>query len=213
MKTSAALFLVFVAVGLGFGEDSPTLHQLSHEQVVKTQHMLATFTCPKDAAPAACRSFKELVQSGDSELLTSFMAAATMPALDPSFTWLVFDDKVDNFWVFTAFGGLNGVNKDSFFESNLLYVRWFEGQASTVQGASMPFVSGQAQQFTQEGVHMEVNGDSLTASEDWTNLTNQKVNTTIVIKLSTLRTSIISKSNAGTSRTTDTYALKYSNRK
>jgi hypothetical protein len=214
MRTlSATLLMAFVVVGLGFGEDNPALHQLSHEQIVKTQHMLAAFTCPKDAAPAACRSFKELVKSGDSELLTSFMPPATMPASDPSFTWLVFDDKADNFWVFTAFGGLNGVAKDSFFESNLLYVRWFEGQASTAQAASTPYVSGQTQQFTQEGVHMEVNGDSLTASEDWTNLKNQKMNTTIVIKLSTLRTSIISKSDVGTSRTTDTHALTYSNRK
>jgi hypothetical protein len=206
--------MVLAVVGLGFGEDNPALHQLSHEQVVKTQHMLATFTCPKDASPKACRSFKELVTNGDSELLTSFMPAATMPAaLDPSSTWLVFDDNADNFWVFTAFGGLNGVNKDSFFESNLLYARWFEGQASTVRTASARFVSGQAQQFTQDGVHMELDGDSVTTSEEWTTLTNHKVTTTIVIKLSTLRTSIVYKDETGTSRTTDTHALNYSNRK
>jgi hypothetical protein len=211
---SAILLTVSAAVGLGFGEDNPALHQLSHEQVVKTQHMLATFACPKDAAPKACRSFKELVHSGDSELLTSFMPAATLPpALTPSFAWLVFDDKADNFWVFTAFGGLNGVDKDSFFESNLLYVRWFEGQASTARAASLRFVSGQTQQFTQEGVHMELNGDSLTASEELTSLENHKTNTTIAIKLSTLRTSIVYKDDAGYSRTTDTHALKYSNRK
>jgi len=122
----------------------------------------------------------------------------------------VFDDKADNFWVFTAFGGMN---KENVFESNLLYVRWFEGQASTVQGASTPFVSGQAQQFTQDGVHMEVNGDSLTASEEWTTLEKHKTNTTIAIKLSTLRTSIVYKDDAGYSRTTDTHALNYSNRK
>jgi len=138
------------------------------------------------------------------------MPAATMPTSDPSFTWLVFDDKADNFWVFTAFGGMN---KENVFESNLLYVRWFEGQASTVQGASTPFVSGQAQQFTQDGVHMEVNGDSLTASEEWTTLEKHKTNTTIAIKLSTLRTSIVYKDDAGYSRTTDTHALNYSNRK
>jgi hypothetical protein len=92
-------------------------------------------------------------------------------------------------------------------------VRWFEGQASTAQAATMPYVSGQTQQFTQEGVHMELNGDSLTASEEWTTLTNHKVNTTIVIKLSTLRASIVHKDDAGTARTTDTHALKYSNRK
>jgi hypothetical protein len=213
MKVSTTLLMVFVVAGLGFGEDTPALQQLSHEQVVKTQHMLATFTCPKDAAPTACRSFKELVTSGDSELLTSFMPAATLPALWPSFAWLVFDDKADNFWVFTAFGGLNGVDKDSFFESNLLYVRWFEGHASTSRTASMRFVSGQTQQFTQEGVHMELDGDSLTASEEWTTVTNQKVSTTVVIKLSTLRTSIVYKPAAGNSRTTDTHALHYSNRK
>ncbi len=212
-KTSAALLMAFVVVGLGLGEDNPALHRLSHEQVVNTQHMLATFACPKGAAPTACRSFKELVNGGDSELLTSFMPPATMPALAPSFAWLVFDDKADNFWVFTAFGGLNGLKKDSFFESNLLYVRWFEGQASTIQTASMPFVSGQTQQFTQDGVHMELNGDSLTASEEWTTLTNHKVNTTIAIKLSTLRTNIVHKSDDGTSRTTDTHALYYSNQK
>jgi hypothetical protein len=212
-KISATFLTVFTVVGLGFGGDSAALRQLSHEQLVKTQRMLATFSCPKDAAPTACRSFRELVNGGDSELLTSFMPPATMPALAPSFAWLVFDDKADNFWVFTAFGGLNGVNKDSFFESNLLYVRWFEGHASTVRAASMPFVSGQTQQFTQDGVHMEVDGDSLTASEEWMTQTNLKVSTTVVIKLSTLRTSIVYKDDAGTPRTTDTQALKYSNQK
>jgi hypothetical protein len=173
--------------------------------------MLATFACPKDAAPKACRSFEELVNSGDSELLTSFMPPATMPELTPSFAWLVFDDKADNFWVFTAFGGMN---KENVFESNLLYVRWFEGHASTAQAATMPYVSGQTQQFTQAGVHMEVNGDSLTASEEWTTLEKKhKTNTTVVIKLSTLRTSVVYKDDAGYSRTTDTHALSYSNRK
>jgi hypothetical protein len=102
MRTiSATLLMAFVVVGLGFGEDNPALRQLSHEQVAKTQHMLATFSCPKGAAPTACRSLTELVNGGDSELLTSFMPAATMPADVPAFTWLVFDDKADNFWVFT----------------------------------------------------------------------------------------------------------------
>jgi hypothetical protein len=209
-KISAALLMISVVTGLGFGDDT-ALHQLSHEQVVKTQHMLATFACPKGAAPTSCRSFKELVNGGDSELLTSFMPPATLPpAFIPAYAWLVFDDKADNFWVFTAFGGMN---KEKVFESNLLYARWFEGHSSNAQAASMPFVSGQTQQFTQEGVHMELDGDSLTASEEWTTLTNHRITTTIVIKLSTLRTSIVHKSDDGTSRTTDTHALHYSNQK
>jgi hypothetical protein len=133
-----------------------------------------------------------------------------MPALVPSFAWLVFDDNADNFWVFTAFGGMN---KEKVYETNLLYTRWFEGRSSTAQAASKPFVAGQTQQFTQEGVHMELDGDSLTASEEWTTLENHKVNTTIAIKLSTLRTSIVYKNDVGTSRTTDTHALHYSNQK
>jgi hypothetical protein len=141
MKVSTTLLMVFVMAGLGFGEDNPALHQLSYEQVVKTQQMLANFTCPKDAAPTACRSFKELVTSGDSELLTSFMPPATMPTSDPAFTWLVFDDKADNFWVFTAFGGRN---KENVFESNLLYVRWFEGQAATARASSTPRIRANA---------------------------------------------------------------------
>src|SRR5579859_3065339 len=97
-RTSVTLLMVLAVAGLAVAEDNPALLKLSHEKVVKTQHMLANFACPKGVAPTACRSFKELVDRGDSELLTSFMPAATLSStLIPSFAWLVFDDEADTF--------------------------------------------------------------------------------------------------------------------
>ncbi len=199
----ATLVLGLVLCVPAFADE--TLHHLTAEQTAATQALLSKFSCPDGAFPKACKSFQDLVAAGDTEILVPFLPGTLPPSKVLATTYIIFDDTTDTFWVFAAMG-----YNDSGLKMDLFFTFWQHGQLKIGRLGTVPFVEGKVVKFSEDGVSLEFNGDTLEASQSYTNTDNKKVEITISVKLSTLRTSTYWR--VGTSTTlVDGVAVKYAN--
>jgi hypothetical protein len=180
-RISFALLLLFFAVPL-FAQEP--IHHLEPQVTKQLQTKLSNFQCPEGASEKACQSFRELVEAGDTSLLVPF--AATIASNDKAISavYTVFDDSVDGFQVTSLFGynGKDGLKMDVF------YARYHHGFVQTATIQTFDFDPKRVLHLSQDGVDVQVNGDTLTMEEKFTNSERHNVTISSTVKLSTLRT-------------------------
>src|SRR6202790_1795217 len=72
------------------------------EYISKAQDLVHDFSCPYDAYPKACDSFRDLASAGKEEFFAPFAFLFFPHDKVISAAWVVFDNATDNFWIISS---------------------------------------------------------------------------------------------------------------
>jgi len=206
MKHSVVFIMIFLSCVFLSAQEA--LQHLSPKQTSEIQKKVSGFKCP-EGANRACKSFRELVESGDSATLTCFLPliipqkAVLAPAI-----YVVFDDDGDIFWIISSWGYVININDG--VKVDILYSMFQHGINKTAVLDTIPFVKGDVIKMSKEGVAVSFDGDTLVFSESYETVSGSSIATKTTVKLSTLRTETVWK-NGNDTRTVFTRAVGFSN--
>jgi hypothetical protein len=208
MNKLIALFVVLASGLVASGQDEAA-RKIPPEVIPKIQKKLATFKCPEGASVQSCKSFKELVASGDSTVLAPYYALIFDPNVVMTAVFTVFDDEYDTFWVVSSWA-YHDPQKG--MQVELYYTKFSDGLFVRAADGVVPFVEGKITKMASDGVEVSLDGDTVTAVESFTNLNKRAVTTTITIKVSTLRHRTIWEIGADNARVMNGRAVRLTNK-
>ena len=167
------------------------------EYLPKAQSLVQDFSCPDDAFPKACDSFRDLASAGNEEFLAPFAFLFLPHDKVISAAWVVFDNATDNFWIISS-----SVHNDKKGKIRVLtlYNRYQNGMEISSQTGEVPF-GRKPVRFVSEDqtTSVEYSGTTIVAIETFKSLSSGRpVTTKIILQKSTARHNIILTSNGHT---------------
>lgn len=163
----------------------------------KAQDLVHDFSCPVDAYPKACDSFRDLASAGNEEFLAPFAFLFLPHDKIISAAWVVFDNATDNFWIISS-----SVHNDKKGKVRVLtlYNRYQNGLEISSQTGEVPFERKPVKFVSEDQTtSVEYNGTTIIAIETFKNLSSGRPATTkIVLQKSTARHNIFLTSNGHT---------------
>lgn len=167
------------------------------EYIPKAQDLVHDFSCPDDAYPKACDSFRDLASAGNEEFLAPFAFLFLPHDKVISAAWVVFDNATDNFWIISS-----SVHNDKKGKIRVLtlYNRYQNGLEISSQTGEVPFERKPVRFVSEDRTtSVEYDGTTIIAIETFKNLsTGRPVTTKIVLQKSTARHNIFLTSNGHT---------------
>jgi hypothetical protein len=167
------------------------------EYLLKAQDLVHDFSCPDDAYPKACDSFRGLASAGNEEFLAPFAFLFLSHDKVISAAWVVFDNATDNFWIISS-----SVHNDKKGKIRVLtlYNRYQNGIEISSQTGEVPFERKPVRFVSEDQTtSVEYTGTTIIAIETFKNLSSGKpAITKIVLEKSTARHNIFLTSNGQT---------------
>jgi len=159
------------------------------EYLPKAQNLVNGISCPVDAYPRACDSFRGLASSGNEEFYAPFAFLFLPHDKINSTAWVVFDNSTDNFWIIET--SLHN-DKDGELQVLTLYNRYQNGVEISSQSGEVPFETKPLKFVSEDqSTSVEYDGATIVATETFNNQSNGKpVTTKIVLQKSTARHNI-----------------------
>lgn len=210
MNKLIVLFVVVATGGLFASAQDEAVMKIPADVVPQIQKKLTTFKCPEGASVQSCKSFRELVDSGDSTVLAPYFALIFDPNKVMTVVFSVFDDTYDTFWIISSWAYYD--LQKGMMQIEMYYTKFNDGLFVRGADGIVPFVEGKAAKMASDGVEISINGDTVTATDKFTNLNNQPVTTTITIKLSTLRQQTLWQIGTDNARVMNGRAVELTNR-
>jgi hypothetical protein len=169
----------------------------SAEYIAKAQDLVHDFSCPDDAYPKACDSFRDLAATGNEEFLAPFAFLFLPHDKVISAAWVVFDNATDNFWIISS-----SVHNDKKGKVRVLtlYNRYQNGIEISSQTGEVPFERKPVRFVSEDQTtSVEYTGATIIAIETFKSLSSGRpVTTKIVLQKSTARHNIFLTSNGHT---------------
>jgi hypothetical protein len=169
----------------------------AEEYIPMAQDLVHDFTCPVDAYPKACDSFRDLASAGNEEFLAPFAFLFLPHNKVKSAAWVVFDNATDNFWIISS-----SVHNDKKGKVRVLtlYSRYQNGIEISSQTGEVPFERKPVRYVSEDQTtSVEYTGTTIIAIETFKNLSSGRpVTTKIVLQKSTARHNIFLTSNGHT---------------
>jgi len=167
------------------------------EYIPMAQDLVQDFSCPVDAYPKACDSFRVLASAGNEEFLAPFAFLFLPHEKVISTAWVVFDNATDNFWIISS-----SVHNDKNGKVRVLtlYNRYQNGLEISSQTGEVPFERKPVRFVSEDQTtSVEYTGATIIAIETFKNLSSGRpVTTKIVLQKSTARHNIFLTSNGHT---------------
>jgi len=169
----------------------------AEEYIPMAQDRIHDFSCPVDAYPKACDSFRDLTSAGNEEFLAPFAFLFLPHDKVISSAWVVFDNATDNFWIISS--SVHN-NKDGKIRVLTLYNRYQNGLEISSQTGEIPFERKPVRFVSEDQTtSVEYTGTTIIATETFKSLSSGKpVTTKIVLQKSTARQNIFLTSNGHT---------------
>src|SRR5579862_8643621 len=116
--------LLLLLVSSSFAPPVSAQRVQAAEYLTKAKDLVRDFSCPDDAYPKACDSFRDLASAGNEEFLAPFAFLFLPHDKVISTAWVVFDNATDNFWIISS--SVHN-NKDGKIRVLTLYNRYQNG--------------------------------------------------------------------------------------
>jgi hypothetical protein len=167
------------------------------EYLTKAQDLVRDFSCPADAYPKACDSFRDLASIGNEEFLAPFAFLFLPHDKVVSTAWVVFDNASDNFWIVSS-----SVHNDKKGKVRVLtlYNRYQAGIEISSQTGEVPYDIKPVRFVSDDQTtSVEYTGTTIIAIETFKNSSSKRpVTTKIVLQKSTARHNVFLTSNGHT---------------
>jgi len=167
------------------------------EYIPMAQDLVHDISCPVDAYPKACDSFRDLASAGNEEFLAPFAFLFLPHDKVTSTAWVVFDNATDNFWIISS-----SVHNDKKGKVRVLtlYNRYQNGIEISSQTGEVPFERKPVRFVSEDQTtSVEYTGTTIIAIETFKNLScGRPVSTKIVLQKSTARHNIFLTANGHT---------------
>jgi len=167
------------------------------EYLIKAQDLVRDFSCPEDAYPKACDSFRDLASAGNEEFLAPFAFLFLPHDRVISTTWVVFDNATDNFWIVSS-----SVHNDKKGKVRVLtlYNRYQAGKEISSQTGEVPYERKPVRFVSEDQTtSVEYTGTTIVAIETFKNsASGRPVTTKIVLQKSTARNNVFLTANGHT---------------